>query len=245
MGAYGVNSRVMFKSPPPPQEDGIYRAVKGRLRLPLAQRSNFWPPTAKLYEPLWRNRSLSLLTRGAFSTTRELALMLEWTRPQPAQLWLDAACSTGLYSRTLLAHANDLDVHALDISLPMLRVAQREGQKAGLAFVLVHGDVNALPYEDGVFDGVVCGGSLNEFLDVPRAVGEFSRVLKPGGRLWLMYLSKAETWPGQGGQRLLGLSGIRFIGPKTLEGQAARAKLKLQSAQYRERVAMALFRKAA
>ncbi|MDQ3458198.1 MAG: class I SAM-dependent methyltransferase [Deinococcota bacterium] len=232
---------ALFKSPPPPQEAGIYRALTRLPRLPLAQRSNFWALTANSYEPLWRGRSLYLLTAGSYSTARELALMLEWLQPQPGQAVLDAACSTGLYSRTLLGRVPDLSVHALDMSLPMLKEAQRRAEAAGLSPTLVQADVTELPYADAVFDAVVCGGSLNEFLDVPTALAEFSRVLKAGGKLFLMYLSRAETRGGRGLQGLVRLSGLRFIDPRALERQAAEAELGLLRAQYRGRVALALF----
>lgn len=233
----------MFKSPPPPYENGIYRALTARPHLPLAQRSNFWALTAKGYEPLWRGRSVGLLTSGSYSTARELTLMLEWLSPKPGQAVLDAACSTGLYSRTLLERVPDLTVHALDMSLPMLEEAKRRAEAGGLSPTFVQADVMSLPYEDAVFDAVACGGSLNEFVDVPRALDEFSRVLKPGGKLFLMYLSRAETRGGRAVQGLVRLSGIRFVEPRALERQAAEKGLGLQRAQYRGRVALALFGK--
>ena len=43
----------------------------------LAQWSNQLRLTARFYEPLWRQRSVALMTRGAYSTERELAAMIE------------------------------------------------------------------------------------------------------------------------------------------------------------------------
>ncbi len=240
MPATGPVGDSVFRAPLPPLVGGIYRALDKRQNVPLAQSSNFLPLAAALYEPLWRKRSISLLTAGAFSTERELAVMIELLRPRPGQKVLDAACSAGLYARTLLQREPFLEVHALDFSLPFLKKARRYAERDGVNPVLVHADVRALPYRNAVFDALVCGGSLNEFTDLPRTLKEFARVLKPGGKMWQMYLTEADTVLGKGGQGLIRVSGIRFVDPQRLEQQAAKAGFRLLRAQYRGRVALAL-----
>ena len=130
-----------------PEQDGIYRALNKRPGVPLGQSSNFLPLTAAVYEPLWRNRSIGILTGGAFSTERELELMLGWLDVQPGQVVLDAACSAGLYARTLLEAHPTLEVHALDFSLPFLKKAKEYAERDCVAPVLVHADVRDLPYQ--------------------------------------------------------------------------------------------------
>jgi SAM-dependent methyltransferase len=203
---------TLFKGPLP-LEEGIHRALTERLRVPLAQASNFLPLTAQLYEPLWRNRSIGLLSGGRLDTRRELEMMGRWLEPKPGETVLDAACSAGLYARALLKLEPSLSVHALDFSLPFLRVAKRYALREGIAPTLVHADVRALPYRDGVFDAVVCGGSLNEFTDLERSLREFARVLKPGGRLWLMYLHPAKPGVGRWAQAMARAAGIGFPDP--------------------------------
>jgi SAM-dependent methyltransferase len=224
-------------------QNGIYRTLEHRPSVPLAQSSNFWPLTAHLYEPWWRKRSISLLTNGEFSVERELELMLEWLQPRPHQRILDAACSAGLYARTLLKHQS-LELHAVDFSLSFLQKAKIYAERDNVPMTLVQADVIDLPYQDAVFDSIVCGGSLNEFLDLPKTLAEFARVLKPGGKMWQMYLSQADTLGGKMIQALLRLPGIRFIDPKQLETQTSKVGLILVKAQYRKRVAIALFKKA-
>ncbi len=224
-------------------EYGIYRALEKRPSVPLAQASNFLPLTAALYEPLWRKRSLSIITGGDFDVTRELDLMLKWLNPQPGQIVLDAACSAGLYARTLLRHEVALEVHAVDFSVPFLKKAKDYAEKEEVNVTLVHADVMNLPYEDEGFDLIVCGASLNEFTDLSKSVSEFGRVLKPGGLMWQMYVSKAETWYGKVLQSLFRISGIRFIDPAVLEAEAKKAGMRLLKAQHRKRITMALFEK--
>lgn len=224
-------------------EEGVYRALAKRPRVPLAQSSNFWPLTAAVYEPLWRRRSLSLLTRGSFSTARELELLLSWLKPAPGEHVLDAAASAGLYARTLLQHTPSLEVHALDFSVAFLQKARLYAKRNGVVPIFVHADVRALPYRDGVFDALVCGGSLNEFTDLAGTLAEFARVLRPGGRMWQMYLTKAEGWPGRTVQGLVRLSGLRFVAAGQLEQEAHKVGFKLERAQYRGPVALALFQR--
>lgn len=223
-------------------EGGIYRALAQRPRVPLAQSSNFWPLTAAVYEPLWRRRSLSLLTGGAFSTARELELLRAWLKPRPGERILDAAASAGLYARTLLQNTPELEVHALDFSEAFLKKAQVYAEQGGVEPIFVQADVRALPYRDAVFDALVCGGSLNEFTDLSGTLQEFARVLSPGGRMWQMYIARAEGWSGRLGQGALSLSGLRFLSPEALEHEAQRVGFTLERAQYRGPVALALFR---
>ena len=175
--------------------------------------------------------------------TRELELMVKWTKPQPGEVVLDAACSAGLYARILLHHESKLKVHALDFSLPFLKKAKEYADEEELEMTLVHADVMRLPYKDSSFDLIVCGASLNEFTDLSRSVAEFGRVLKPGGLMWQMYVSKAETWYGRLFQSLFRLSGVRFIDPAVLEHEAKEVGLRLVKAQHRKRITLALFEK--
>lgn len=224
-----------------PLENGVYRVLEERPRVPLGQASNFLHATAAVYEPFWRGRSIGLISGGSFSTERELELMLAWLSPTPDSRILDAACSAGLYARTLLKRDPSLDVHAVDYSLPFLKKAKQYAERDAVSPTLVLADVSELPYKDNSFGGLVCGGSLNEFLDVPKVLGEFARVLQPGSRMWQMYAAQAKSPFGKLVQGTLGLSGIEFIDPEILETQAEAAGFILKRAQYRGGVGMALF----
>jgi arsenite methyltransferase len=65
--------------------------------------------------------------------------------------------------------------------------AQRVADAAGLCdrVGFIVGDAEALPFEDGQFDAVLCECSLCTFADKPRALAEIRRVLRPAGRLAL------------------------------------------------------------
>ncbi len=173
-----------------------------------AARLNRWPPTARLYEPLWRHRSLGLLTLGAFGTDRELAAMTAWLATSPGLRILDVGCGAGFYLRALHGARADLDLHGVDASPAFLREAARTLDRASVPATLVHADAAGLPYNDATFDGAACGGTPNEFRDPSAAFQEIARVVRPGGHVWLMAQVAARTWPARFGQALARTGGL-------------------------------------
>ena len=88
-------------------------------------------------------------------------------------------------------------VYGVDISQGMLNVARSRLQKAGLAdsVELRQADASHLPFKDDLFDAVFMSFTL-ELFDSPEiadVLGECQRVLRSGGRLGLVALSKRET----------------------------------------------------
>lgn len=69
------------------------------------------------------------------------------------------------------------DVSFIDISPRMVELARERGVDAQV------GDVQALPFADGVFDTVVAAWMLYHVPDVDRGLAEIARVLRPGGAL--------------------------------------------------------------
>ncbi len=214
-----------------------------------AQWLNRSPLTARLYEPLWRHRSLAILTGGSYDTQRELETMVAWLEPRPEQRWLDAACSSGLYARTLAAASSrdgaSARVDAVDHSEAFVRDARRRADAAGVAVDVHRADVHDLPFADAAFDGVACGGSLNEFVDPAGALAEFGRVVREGGRLWLMYAARAEAWPGRLLQLAMRPGGLRFPSPEQVGGWAEAAGFRAVRAERRGPVVLALYERRA
>ncbi|WP_051935532.1 class I SAM-dependent methyltransferase [Deinococcus sp. YIM 77859] len=178
-----------------------------RATLTLAQRSNFWPLTARVY-PLWRARSLTLLTGQPFPLAREAALFLGLCRPRPGECWLDAGTSSGFYAG-VLARAG-CRVLAADLSPAMLALARRRERRADIAWCLSDLEESGWPAES--FAGVTVGATLNETRRPDRFLRELARLTRPGGQLWLMYVART----GGPLQRLLSqpaLGGLTFPDP--------------------------------
>lgn len=100
---------------------------------------------------------------------------------------LDLGCGTGALAQALLATGGR--VVGLDFSLPMLAVAR---QRAAGRWAVVAGDALALPLANGSVAAVATAFTLRNVVDLPAALAELARVLRPGGRLAVLELSHAR-----------------------------------------------------
>jgi len=96
--------------------------------------------------------------------------------PSPGHATLEIGCGEGRVTRDLKALGHD--VVAIDTS-PTLLAAARELDPVG---DYREASAEELPFANGAFDLVVAYNSLMDVDDMPKAVGEASRVLQPEGR---------------------------------------------------------------
>lgn len=201
----------------------------------LANLTNFLPGAGRLYEPVWRTRSLDLLTGKRFSNEREVGLIAEMVELDRSGAYLDLGCSAGLYTRglSLLADefSGDTDVVGIDISPSMLQEAARRSLAAGTMPSFVRADAHELPFRDSSFVGVVCGGTLNELGDPALALRECSRILKPGGRVAIMGILKSDNPRGTALQRLLSTGGVRFFTRESIQTLLQEAGFEVENVQ--------------
>ncbi|NLX10347.1 MAG: ubiquinone/menaquinone biosynthesis methyltransferase [Chloroflexi bacterium] len=99
----------------------------------------------------------------------------------PGGWLLDIATGTGDIALEARRQVPDLRVVAADFALPMMRVGQRRSGANGIAWQAA--DTLHLPYTGAVFDAVTSGYLFRNVTDIPGALAEQIRVLKPGGRL--------------------------------------------------------------
>jgi len=95
---------------------------------------------------------------------------------------LDVACGPGTYGRRIASPSRE--VFGIDVSMGMLRQGAVYAGKENISNLhFARARVEALPFEDGLFDAVLCCGSLHLFTDTVTALREMARVMKPGGIL--------------------------------------------------------------
>jgi demethylmenaquinone methyltransferase / 2-methoxy-6-polyprenyl-1,4-benzoquinol methylase len=92
---------------------------------------------------------------------------------------LDLATGTG--DLALAFAARRARVVGLDVTLRMIELARMKASREERAVFLV-GDMQTLPFGAASFDIVTTGYGLRNVPDLPRAVDEMFRVLKPGGQ---------------------------------------------------------------
>lgn len=98
---------------------------------------------------------------------------------RPGMRILELGCGTGYFTKKLAE--TGASVTAIDISPDLLKVAAAEHAAANVNLVIEN--ACAMTFPDESFDSVV-GSSVLHHLDVPRALAEIWRVLRPGGSLY-------------------------------------------------------------
>lgn len=104
---------------------------------------------------------------------------------QGAPLVLDLGCGAGHASFAVAPHAKS--VIAFDLSEPMLTVVKRTAQERGLENIETRqGSTEALPFDDASFDIVCTRYSAHHWNCFEPALAEIFRVLKPGGKCFVI-----------------------------------------------------------
>lgn len=143
-------------------------------------------------------RAYDLLAEHSEQPMREIGLQM--LAAQPGERVLEIGFGTG---HCLVALGNAVGpegrVFGIDLSDRMLEESQKLCQNAGLSdrTELTQGDAAHLPYDDASLDGVFTSFTLELFdtPEIPVVLAEIRRVLKPGGRLVVVSVSK-EGDPG-------------------------------------------------
>lgn len=130
------------------------------------------------------NRGLELLIPVSGETILEIGF-----GTGHAQLVIGETVKTGLSA-------------GVDLSEGMCRAAQKKAATAGISdrVFLIRNNSLPIPFAEGVMDGIFSSFTLELFdtPQIPEVLKEFKRVLKPGGRLVVVSLSKDQPLPWMG-----------------------------------------------
>jgi demethylmenaquinone methyltransferase/2-methoxy-6-polyprenyl-1,4-benzoquinol methylase len=116
---------------------------------------------------------------------------------EPGDAALDVCCGTGDLAFELARRVGPQGtVVGCDFSEPMLELARGKAASRGLGQVRFEwADALELPYPDASFDAVTVGFGARNLVDLERALREFGRCLRPGGRLVVLEITQPRRPP--------------------------------------------------
>lgn len=123
---------------------------------------------------------------------------VKWSGAQGGDRALDLCCGSGDLSRLLLRTVGPGgQVVGLDFAAQQLAIAAEKTKKqfpqGGDRCQWIEGDALDLPFPDGDFDAITMGYGLRNVDDIPRALGEIRRVLKPGKKAAILDFHRATN----------------------------------------------------
>jgi len=120
-------------------------------------------------------------------------LLVGALNPEPATSALDVGTGPGTVARVLAGCLGPAGhVVAVDTNAAMLAIAESKPAVDGAPITYLESDAGSLQVPDAGFDAVTCQQILQFVTDLPAALAEIRRVIKPGGRLGTL------TWAGLG-----------------------------------------------
>lgn len=116
---------------------------------------------------------------------------------RPGQTAIDLCCGTCDWTIALAKESRTGEIVGLDFSEHMLEYGRMKVEKEQLdkQIKLVHGNAMDLPFEDNRFDFATIGFGLRNVPDVDKVLSEMARVVKPGGKVVCLELSKPSVQP--------------------------------------------------
>jgi ubiquinone/menaquinone biosynthesis C-methylase UbiE len=136
------------------------------------------------YDEVWSQRVEAIYTTSDVVAQRQAVLQL--LDLQPGERVLDIGSGPGLLAYAMAMAVGEVGaVSGIDLSDSMIALASR--RCAALPWVdLRIGDATSLPFANNKFDVVTATQVLNYVSELPTALREISRVLRPGGRVLIL-----------------------------------------------------------
>ncbi|QYR19909.1 demethylmenaquinone methyltransferase [Paenibacillus sp. sptzw28] len=116
---------------------------------------------------------------------------------KPGATAIDLCCGTCDWTIALARTSGTGKMVGLDFSQNMLEIGRQKIDRDGLGerISLIHGNAMELPFEDDRFDYATIGFGLRNVPDLKQVLKEMQRVVKPGGQVVCLELSKPIWQP--------------------------------------------------
>jgi demethylmenaquinone methyltransferase / 2-methoxy-6-polyprenyl-1,4-benzoquinol methylase len=172
-------------------------AARAADREPSRDSSEFAGDVNRMFDRIAGRYDLmnTAMTAGLHHRWRARAADLALVGPGDAAL--DICCGTGDLALELRRRIGPSgQVVGSDFSLPMLELARGKAARKGMDDVVFEwADALELPYDEDRFDAVTVGFGVRNLSDLPRGLAEMARVLKPGGRMVILEITRPSRRP--------------------------------------------------
>ncbi|GKZ00982.1 hypothetical protein MPSEU_001049700 [Mayamaea pseudoterrestris] len=167
------------------------------------------PAVSFAYERGWRQ---GFRQAGFPGPDIEADMAMEYFAPTMAardsrKVLVDMSCATGLFTRRFAESKKYDRVLGCDYSESMLQEAKRRidrqwKKQSPSNLQLIRLDVGQIPMQNDSIDALHAGAAMHCWPDLPAAVSEIHRVLRPGGRYFATtflssYFASLRTLPGE------------------------------------------------
>ena len=103
---------------------------------------------------------------------------------------LDVAIGTADLAIEMFMRGKAQYVTGIDLSDGMMAIGKQKVDRLKIeGITFVHGNAQAMPFEDRCFDGVTCAFGCRNFSNLSAGLSEMYRVLKPGGQVTILEFS--------------------------------------------------------
>jgi ubiquinone/menaquinone biosynthesis C-methylase UbiE len=140
---------------------------------------------AELYAQIRRESFGEDIGQNSWLTADEQDRFLQWLELSPGKTLLDVACGAGGPALRIAA-ATGCSIVGIDVHEHAVETASSLAAQRGLAEraeFRIADATGRLPFSDASFDAITCIDAINHLPDRPRVVGDWARVLKPGGMM--------------------------------------------------------------
>ena len=105
---------------------------------------------------------------------------------------LDVGCGKGKLLFKIADILKKSEIKGIDISKKVIEYCTKKNKYSNIEFLV--SPVDNLLFDDDYFDIITCTNSIDFFPQRVRAIDEIYRVLKPGGKFFLLNAFNSQKW---------------------------------------------------